>query len=53
MLFKTFGWSFVFTAVGLVAGLLYGGVEGFLSVPVVGRYFLPKTVPHMKAGTGS
>ena len=32
-------------------GLLYGGVEGFLSVPVVGRYFLPKTVPHVKAGT--
>ena len=30
-------------------GLLYGGVEGFLSVPVVGRYFLPKTVPHVKA----
>jgi lysyl-tRNA synthetase class 2 len=29
-------------------GLLYGGVEGFLSVPVVGRYFLPKTVPHVK-----
>jgi len=34
-------------------GLLYGGVEGFLSVPVVGRYFLPKTVPHVKAETGS
>jgi len=30
-------------------GLLYGGVEGFLSVPVIGRYFLPKTVPHVKA----
>jgi lysyl-tRNA synthetase class 2 len=30
-------------------GLLYGGVEGFLSVPVVGRYFLPKTVPHVKS----
>jgi lysyl-tRNA synthetase class 2 len=30
-------------------GLLYGGVEGFLSIPVVGRYFLPKTVPHVKA----
>ncbi|HEX7442918.1 MAG TPA: DUF2156 domain-containing protein, partial [Acidimicrobiales bacterium] len=29
-------------------GLLYGGVEGFLSVPVIGRYFLPKTVPHEK-----
>ncbi len=29
-------------------GLLYGGVEGFLSVPVVGRYFLPRTVPHEK-----
>ena len=30
-------------------GLLYGGVEGFLSVPVIGRYFLPETVPHVKA----
>ena len=29
-------------------GLLYGGVEGFLSVPLIGRYFLPKTVPHVK-----
>ena len=32
-------------------GLLYGGVEGFLSIPVVGRYFLPKTVPHQKSPT--
>ena len=30
-------------------GLLYGGVEGFLSIPVIGRYFLPRTVPHEKA----
>jgi lysyl-tRNA synthetase class 2 len=29
-------------------GLLYGGVEGFLSIPVIGRYFLPRTVPHEK-----
>ncbi len=29
-------------------GLLYGGVEGFLSVPVIGRYFLPRTVSHEK-----
>jgi len=34
-------------------GLLYGGVEGFLSIPVIGRYFLPKTVPHSKAEVGS
>ena len=33
-------------------GLLYGGVEGFLSVPVIGRYFLPKTVPHLKPLSG-
>jgi lysylphosphatidylglycerol synthetase-like protein (DUF2156 family) len=32
-------------------GLLYGGVEGFLSVPVIGRYFLPRTVPHVKVGS--
>ena len=29
-------------------GLLYGGVEGFLGIPVIGRYFLPRTVPHVK-----
>lgn len=29
-------------------GLLYGGVEGFLAVPVVGQYFLPRTVSHVK-----
>lgn len=26
--------------------LLYSGVEGFLNLPVVGRYFLPRTVRH-------
>lgn len=25
-------------------GLLYGGVEGFLNIPVIGRYLLPRTV---------
>ena len=29
-------------------GLLYGGVEGFMGIPVIGRYFLPRTVPHVK-----
>jgi lysyl-tRNA synthetase, class II len=29
-------------------GLLYGGVEGFLGIPVIGRYLLPRTVPHVK-----
>ena len=26
--------------------LLYSGVEGFLNIPVVGRFFLPRTVTH-------
>ena len=26
--------------------LLYSGVEGFLNIPVVGRFFLPRTVSH-------
>ncbi len=26
--------------------LLYSGVEGFLNIPVVGRFFLPRTVAH-------
>jgi lysyl-tRNA synthetase, class II len=29
-------------------GLLYGGVEGFMGIPVIGKYFLPRTVPHVK-----
>ncbi len=29
-------------------GLLYGGVEGFMSIPVIGKYFLPRTVAHVK-----
>lgn len=27
-------------------GLLYGGVEGFMNLPVLGKYLLPKTVAH-------
>jgi lysylphosphatidylglycerol synthetase-like protein (DUF2156 family) len=38
-------------------GLLYGGVEGFMGIPVIGRYLLPKTVSHVGAagtpGTGA
>jgi lysyl-tRNA synthetase, class II len=26
--------------------LLYSGVEGFLNIPVIGRFFLPRTVAH-------
>lgn len=28
MIFRTFGWSFLFTILGVVGALLYGGVEG-------------------------
>jgi lysyl-tRNA synthetase, class II len=34
-------------------GLLYGGVEGFMGIPVVGRYFLPKTVSHVERTSGT
>ena len=33
-------------------GLLYGGVEGFLSVPVIGRYFLPGRFPTSRSTPG-
>ncbi len=33
-------------------GILYGGVEGFLGIPVIGRYLLPKTVSHVESGGG-
>jgi hypothetical protein len=32
---KTFAWSFLFTAAGLVAGLLYGGANGLLLVAIL------------------
>ena len=35
MILKTFGWSFVVTAVGLALGLIYGGVEGLLLVAIL------------------
>jgi lysylphosphatidylglycerol synthetase-like protein (DUF2156 family) len=34
-------------------GLLFGSVEGFLGVPIIGRYFLPKTVSHLPVGRPS
>ncbi|WP_019877295.1 DUF475 domain-containing protein [Sporichthya polymorpha] len=35
MILKTFGWSFGITALGLAAGLLYGGIEGLLLVAIL------------------
>jgi hypothetical protein len=35
LILKTFGWSFVFTAAGLAAGLLYGGAEAMLLVAIL------------------
>jgi lysylphosphatidylglycerol synthetase-like protein (DUF2156 family) len=32
-------------------GLLFGGIEGFMSIPVVGRYLLPKTVSQVESTT--
>jgi lysyl-tRNA synthetase, class II len=29
-------------------GLLFGGVEGFLSIPIIGKYLVPRTVAHVK-----
>ncbi len=31
-------------------GLLFGGVEGFVAIPVIGKYLVPRTVPHVKSG---
>jgi lysyl-tRNA synthetase, class II len=30
-------------------GLLFGGVEGFLGIPIIGKYLVPRTVPHVKS----
>ncbi|MFD4541864.1 DUF475 domain-containing protein [Streptomyces bauhiniae] len=35
MLLKTFGWSFVITAIGLVAAVFYGGWQGFGIVAIL------------------
>jgi hypothetical protein len=35
LILKTFGWSFVFTVIGLALGLAYGGIEGLVLVAIL------------------
>jgi hypothetical protein len=35
VILSTFGWSFLFTAAGLVAGLIYGGASGLVLVAIL------------------